>query len=77
MDFKDFAKLLIGRGYGDLYFSATFSELIENKFKTSEETKFDPINGIRKMAANVLSKIKGKNDDTTIVENRRPDMDER
>ena len=78
MDFKDFAKLLIGRGYGDLYFSATFSEILENlKFKSSEETRFDPINGIRKMAANVLSKIKGNNNDTTLKSSQRPDMDER
>lgn len=78
MDFKDFAKLLIKRGYGDLYFSATFSEILENlKFKSSEETKFDPINGIRKMAANVLSKIKGNNNDKILNENQSLEMDER
>lgn len=78
LDFKDFAKLLIGRGYGDLYFSATFSEILENlKFKSSEETKFDPINGIRKMAANVLSKIKGNNNDKILNENQSLEMDER
>ena len=77
MEFKDFAKLLIRKGYGDLYFSATFSELLENlKFKTSEETKFDPINGVRKIAANVLSKIKGNND-KPLNENQRLVIDER
>ena len=78
MEFKDFAKLLIRRGYGDLYFSATFSELLDNlKFRSSEEMKFDPINGVRKIASNVLSKIKGNNNDKTLNKNQRLDIHER
>ena len=62
IDFKDYAKLLIRRGYADMLFEATLPELLENlKFKRNDELRFDPINGIRKFAANTLAKIKGKN----------------
>ena len=62
IDFKDYAMLLIRKGYGDMFFEASLTEMLENlKFKKREELHFDPIKGIRKFATNTLSKIKGKN----------------
>ncbi len=62
IDFKDYAMLLIRKGYGDMFFEASLTEMLENlKFKKREELHFDPIKGIRKFTTNTLSKMKGKN----------------
>lgn len=61
MELIDFAKLLRKRGFGDLFMNFTDPQLDKNSnIKTNEEVRFSPINGVKRFATNIVSKIKGE-----------------
>lgn len=56
IDFKDYLKLLIHKGYGDMIFQASIPTMLKKAMEMCEELHIDPKTGLSKKTVNTLGK---------------------